>query len=258
MILTCPDCATSYFVDDTKVSSAGRMVRCASCGARWRAFRGSGLADAGLEPEAPAAEEAPSPAPDPAADPTLDDIDILPAPDNAPAPTPPPMRRISPTPKRRPIGLYLGVGALVAVAAAAGAAVLFRQQVTNAVPGAAPLFAAIGLPVAVLGLEIEGLKTGAVLEAGRPALTVTGVIRSTRDDAVQAPPIRLSLLDKEGKVVATTVYKPLNAKVPPGARRYFAISLPSPPSSLASLEIGFQAAAEPKTAAVAHAPAAHE
>ena len=37
MILTCPECATSYFVDDSKIPEAGREVRCASCGARWHA-----------------------------------------------------------------------------------------------------------------------------------------------------------------------------------------------------------------------------
>src|SRR5258708_20035722 len=59
MILTCPECATSYFVDDSRISPAGRTVKCSNCGARWTAF-----------PEAAEAaqDEPPSP-PEPAAEP---------------------------------------------------------------------------------------------------------------------------------------------------------------------------------------------
>src|SRR5271170_5437145 len=37
MILTCPECATGYFVEDGQISGPGRTVRCAACGARWTA-----------------------------------------------------------------------------------------------------------------------------------------------------------------------------------------------------------------------------
>src|ERR1700733_14864930 len=37
MILTCPTCATRYFVEDERLTGQGRAVRCGSCGARWTA-----------------------------------------------------------------------------------------------------------------------------------------------------------------------------------------------------------------------------
>src|SRR4051812_17830148 len=54
MILTCPECATSYFVDDSRIGPAGRTVKCSHCGARWTA-----------RPEG--AEPPPAPAPPPPA-----------------------------------------------------------------------------------------------------------------------------------------------------------------------------------------------
>ena len=65
MILTCPDCATRYFVDDAKLRGGGKTVRCASCGARWTA---GGEPDIQLSvfPEIGAIAEEPSFAPAPA------------------------------------------------------------------------------------------------------------------------------------------------------------------------------------------------
>ena len=228
MILTCPDCATSYFVDDDRVPPQGRTVKCSSCGNRWRAMPPSEPEPA---PEPAPAAEAPPPEPAPAAD----DLVIVAAP---------------PKPKAEPkkpsrVRLFVGLGAAAAVVAAIGAAVLFRQAIADAVPATAPLFAAVGLKVDTLGLAIEDVSFKAVLQGGRPALSITGVIRNKNKVSTETPPIRLSLLDKEGVTLAALVAEPLNAKVPPGARRYFAVSFPDPPANAAKLETAFDLTATP-------------
>src|SRR5882757_5803177 len=53
MILTCPECATSYFVDDSRISSAGRTVKCSNCGARWTALPGGADLTPAAEPPGP-------------------------------------------------------------------------------------------------------------------------------------------------------------------------------------------------------------
>ena len=212
------------------------MVRCSTCGNRWRAYQDRAESESETPEDDLLVEERPLPAP------PDDDIEFVAAPVT-------PSRR--PAPKRRPVGLYVVATVGVGLAALAGLAVILRQQVATAMPATAPLFAGIGLPVNTLGLVIESVKSQAVLQAGRPALSVTGAIRNTRDGPVQAPPIRINLLDKGGKQVSTTLIQPLNGKVPPGATRYFAISLPAPPAALHDLEIRFEPAEANASTAVA-------
>jgi predicted Zn finger-like uncharacterized protein len=224
MILTCPECATSYFVDDLKIPRAGRMVKCTSCSARWRAYQeqdqpDAAAADDDLVVEAPR-EIAPS-----------DDLEFVAAP-VAPA-------RKPPQAKPRSRGAVIVTGVLAALVVIGGTAVLLRAQIAGMVPGTAPVFAAIGLPVNMLGLGIEGVVAKETFVAGRPVLAVTGAIRSTADEPAMAPPIRISLLDREGKALSSLVAEPLNAKVPPGGKRYFAVNLPNPPAGAHELEIAF-------------------
>ncbi|MBL8773370.1 MAG: zinc-ribbon domain-containing protein [Phenylobacterium sp.] len=260
MILTCPECATSYFVDDLKIPREGRVVKCTSCAARWRAFPETEETEPAAAP-APAAEPArgsesqPASSSEPAA--TDDDIEVVAAPAKTRA------RRPPPAPRKRPTAALIAAGVLTALIVAGGALVLLRGQVAGMIPGTAPIFAAIGLPVNTLGLGIEGVVAKETFVAGRPVLAVTGAIRSTAESPTLAPPIRISLLDKAGEPLASLVAEPLNAKVPPGAKRYFAVNLPDPPAGAHELEIAFDPGAgrtvpagATQSAPVEHAPPA--
>ncbi|HET6971132.1 MAG TPA: DUF3426 domain-containing protein [Phenylobacterium sp.] len=235
MILTCPDCATSYFVDENRIPRRGRTVRCSNCGARWRATP-EGEIEA--EPEV----EAPAPEPAPAETSVADDLEFVAAPVRTTA---------RPAPKRAPTGLIVALLVAVVLAAAAGGAVVMRRDIAGRVPATASLFAAIGFPVDTMGLVLEGVAFKSAFEAGRPVLSVTGAIRNTRQTSVLAPPIRISLLDKAGKTLAGVVAQPLNGKVPAGSKRYFAVTLPDPPAGAQQLEVRFDL-----TAKVAAPPAA--
>jgi predicted Zn finger-like uncharacterized protein len=254
MILTCPDCATSYFVDDGVIPDAGRTVRCASCGTKWKATPEAEPVDE-LEDFAPplddlVVEEAEAPAF--AELPSEDDLEIVagPAGERRAAP---PKREARPVPR----GLLVGAGIAAAVAVSAGAAAFFREQVAGAWPASAAAYAAVGLPVNQLGLVIEQVKFQPSFQGGRPVLSITGAIRNTRQEMALAPAIRISLLDKDGKPLFAKLARPLNAEVPGGASRYFAIALADPPAGLQELEVVFDTAVAPADApgAAPHAEA---
>lgn len=246
MILTCPECATSYFVDDARIPDAGRTVKCTSCGARWTARKG--------ELETTAAEPAPEPAPPraietpaPAADIPPDDLEFVAV---EPEPEPEPVRRRAaarPAARARDeskskVAVWASAAAIVV--ALVGGAIVFRGQVVHLLPQSQKAYAGLGLPVNSLGLVIEDLHAEPTFVGGRPVLSVTGSIRNVRDETVTAPSIRVNLLNLKGKPIAAKVAKPIDPRVPAGATRHFAIAISDPPSNARDLEVVFETAAQ--------------
>jgi predicted Zn finger-like uncharacterized protein len=242
MILTCPECATSYFVDDSRVPAAGRAVKCSHCGAKWTALP---------EATAPASEAAPAAAPaPPSAAPTPDEIVVEgPEPEAvaAASPAPPPHRpSLTPAPRHSGGGGVIGwvVAAAVVVGLVTGLLV-FRSEVARLAPATRPLFASVGLPANPLGLVIEGVKVDPAFQGGRPVLAVSGRIRNVRAATVTSPSLRVSLLDKDGRPLAAKVAQPIDPRVPAGAVRHFAIAIVDPPIGVHDLKVTFDEGGKP-------------
>ena len=236
MILTCPDCATSYFVDDDRIPPAGRTVKCSNCGVRWRTE--------------PAGATAASP-------------DLVPAPESSEpqqAATGDEMAKPKPVRKADSWRHYAGLAAIILLVLVLAGAVTFRQTVVNLLPAAAPVFGALGLKVDNTGLAIESVTFEPRFEADQPTLLVKGVIRNRRNEARRAPPIRIRLLDAKGEVVGGMTARPVNSAVPAAALRYFAITVLDPPAEMARIKIDFDVNAKAEApfhhGAVAHADAA--
>jgi predicted Zn finger-like uncharacterized protein len=231
MILTCPDCATSYFVDDAKIGPDGRAVRCASCGTRWTATREhepdlelvadpeqGAFAREAAEPEAPPVEALAG--------------EELPKVFRARAHSDKKVRQAATQ------GVIWGaVAATLAVIIAL--AIVFRADVVRMWPRSATAFAAVGMPVNNLGLVLEGVKAEPALQGGHAALAVSGQIRNIQQAAVTSPPLKISLLNKAGKPLVTQVAHAADPRIPPGETRHFAISLLDPPSAAHDLEVTF-------------------
>ncbi|HEY8572045.1 DUF3426 domain-containing protein [Phenylobacterium sp.] len=271
MILTCPECATSYFVDDSRIPAAGRMVKCTSCAARWRARPETAFAAEPEpefdepEPQIAAAEdivEAAEPeevAAEPATAAAIpeDDLEFVEA-------EPAPRKRAAPArpePKRQAIGAVIAWGAMAAtVAALVAGAIVFRKEVVRLAPQTSGAYAGVGLPVNSLGLVIEHVKVEPTFQGGRPVLSVTGSVRNVAEHAADAPPLRIDLLDKAGEPVAAKIARPIDARIPAGARRHFAIAIIDPPSTARDLQVAFDTGpkAEPTAHTAEAAPAAVE
>jgi predicted Zn finger-like uncharacterized protein len=231
MILTCPECATSYFVDDSRISAAGRTVKCSNCGARWTALPGGAEA-------APAAPPTARPAPAAAPVAAVDDLVV-----EGPLTTAPPAAFKAPGPRREARGkVAVWAGSAVAAALLIAAAIGFRAQVVQLFPASQAAYAGLGMPVSALA--IEKVHADPAFQGGRPVLAVTGQVRNLRDAPALSPPLRVSLLDRFGKPVAVKVAKPIAAAVPARAVRYFAISIVDPPASVHDLEVAFDTAGQ--------------
>src|SRR4051794_18128219 len=112
MIITCPNCRTSYQIKPLTLGQHGRTVRCTSCGHRWF------VRPEGVPPIPPAPTAPPEPVPEPPPEP----VPLA----NAP-PTP-----AGESPARR--GGLVGWLLLALVALLLAAAVFGRDQVVSAVP----------------------------------------------------------------------------------------------------------------------------
>jgi predicted Zn finger-like uncharacterized protein len=254
MILTCPECATRYFIDDHKLGPNGRTVRCASCGAAWKASTEEPLeltaADRGGLGQPPG---------EPLSFKPVEDQPELSAPEL-------PRAFRARAEQRRKVRQAAVAGVVWAGLASGFAALLlgayvFRVDVVKLYPRAAGAYAMAGVPVNPTGLEFEQIKASPAPD-GLAAVTVSGAIRNVEDEPSAPPPIRVALVDKGGKKLAATLVT-VGGPVAPGQVRAFSVSLPDPDAATANVDVAFALELAPKPApkaalapAPAHKPAA--
>ncbi len=200
MIIVCPSCASEYTLDPTRLGPRGREVRCASCRTAWfakpapPARRGAGRLVAGRgRPGAKAgARNA-----DPAAAARWRERAAIAA-----------------------VLLCLGGGA---------AAIALRQQTVALLPGTAGLFAAMGLPVNLVGLRLEGIESGLVEENGVKVLVVEGALVAAAGRDATVPRLAYAIESGDGRVLYDWTTRPPVGQVSPGETVRFTARLPSPP-----------------------------
>ena len=226
MIVTCPSCEAKYRVDAAALEARGGRAKCASCGHVWT------VEDEALtlsEPvAAPRAEPAAEAAPEPEPKPSLRE-------------KPHAAIRARADAKRRKARLaaegagWLGVAACLAVVLAG--AVLFRIDVVQTWPRAAGAYAAVGLPVNPVGLEVDGLEARLAEEDGAPVLIVEGEVRNVTGRDRAAPPLRARVLGADGAVLAEWSVMLESPSFQAGAAERFRTTFPAPPEAAARVDV---------------------
>lgn len=217
MRIVCPNCSTGFMVRPELLGENGRTVRCANCGTKWFAAPvDEGTADPVSKPAQdvlPAQRERVEPEPAPAPPGTADVIEA------STVPKPPDPRSVEaaarrPTKKkavakkqrksdsRRSFGSAFAADAawlvLVGTVVVVGLMAIFRTEVVRAMPATASVFAALGLPVNLRGMEIRDVAARIEFDNGQPQVVVEGTIQNLTDTPLAVPRLRFAIIDGGG------------------------------------------------------------
>ncbi|MGE0604132.1 MAG: MJ0042-type zinc finger domain-containing protein [Xanthobacteraceae bacterium] len=258
MRLVCPSCAAGFEVNPSALEPNGRTVRCAACKTTWFAKAPSlVLAEAKPEPAAPmpwvseedrADHHARAAVAERNAAAISDDAELAQI-EHSPSISPG-AEEEAPRPKRKtvisgrstakaharrmPLGSVAILLAAVLLLGLAG-----RQSVVRAAPELASLYATIGLPVNLRGLEFQNIRTKQEIQDGVTVLAIEGEVENIAQGAVELPRVRLAVLGDNGvELYSWTALLPRSILYP-HERVPFKSRLASPPAASKEIMVRF-------------------
>jgi hypothetical protein len=110
------------------------------------------------------------------------------------------------------------------------AVLIWRADVVRALPQTASLFAAIGLPVNLRGLEFSNVTVTRDQHEGVSVLVVEGLILSVAKTPMEVPRLRLSIRNEAGAEIYTWTTLPTRNILGAGEQLPFRSRLASPPA----------------------------
>ncbi len=275
MLIACPNCATSYELAADALG-AGRNVRCARCATTWFATPPLPApvltAEAGapenwpaglryIDPNAPPkddesveAEAQPADAADALehieiASPPLAPLDGAPEGEAAASADPPPAEDVETVAARRARlareadrkkARKPKLGAMIALAAAVAAALLgFRTDIVRLLPQTARLYAALGMPVNLRGLDIKEVKVGGETHEGAPVLVIEGKVVSKAKQTVEVPKLRFAVRGDRGVEIYAWTVQAETRVLGAGESLPFRTRLASPPPQARDVVVRF-------------------
>lgn len=285
VVIACPHCGTRYQVPPETLGERGRNVSCAHCGKAWlaeapafdieddRLFTPSeeealdkqftDVEKRGELATAPSALRKLMPLdqpPPPEVVKSIAEIKAALAPRSAADEPAAPAAKVEPAktakasePKRGlplarlyPLVRMLAVLLLVAVVVGG---VMFRTEIVRVLPDMAGVYAAVGMPVNVVGLEFSDVTTLTTRRGEETALVVTAKIRAIGGRRTAIPPVVATLLDEHGAPVYEWSVVPPAPDVAPGEVVDLSAELAKPPEGARELRLSFADGRTPRDAA---------
>jgi predicted Zn finger-like uncharacterized protein len=213
MILTCSSCETQYFADDSTIGESGRTVKCATCGHSWF-----------VRPEGVAGHE------------------------HAAAPAAHEVYRERVREQRRRKSRFAALVSWIVTAAVfftlGLAAIIFRNDVVKFWPESATAYKRVGFSVNRFGLEFENIERSRTFNDTVPVVTVSGKAVNVARSTVDAPAVRVSLMDERGKEVALKFGTIAPPELDAGQTGTFKIVLEQAPMESFEIELSFVSKAD--------------
>ena len=229
MILTCPQCATRYFLPEGSVGPGGRAVRCTQCAHVWQAH-------------AEATDEAQDLAPPPEPEPPAPEPDVEDEMSTAALRRGEILRyqKAEAARKQRQaaaVGAAIWAGLAAAVVLSLALAVIFRVQVVQLWPGTASAYAAAGLPVNATGLLIDKVDAVPQVLGAQRALVVTGVVANASGQPRPVPAFRVRVQNHSGATLAERTITVSGPPIQVAESRRFSLTVANPPSNYEMVEV---------------------
>jgi predicted Zn finger-like uncharacterized protein len=241
MVIVCPSCASEYIIDPARLGAGGRTVRCANCRTTWFVTAEEAGADAASsdflsQPDWDKADRAAEAGPERLSDYTADAPKVTAAGAGKERAFSFAKLASSRLPRRAAVAIVT-IGCFALPFLVVGS----RARVVEALPGAAKLYAGVGLPVNLRGLEFRGMKSELVAAGTDITLVVEGeVVNITGRDAT-VPPIEISVRGAEGQMLYTWTNEAPRAVLGPSETASFRARLTSPPEGARHVLVHFAA-----------------
>ena len=114
-----------------------------------------------------------------------------------------------------------------------------RSEVVRYVPQTASLFAAIGLPVNLRGLNFEHVRIAKETQDGMTILLIEGKIVCAANRAVEVPRLRFAARNAAGQEIYSWTAKPERSVLGPGESMDFRSRLAAPPADANDIMVRF-------------------